>query len=56
MVQTTTVVIKELDNQYRRGKKKKSLKIQHFLLTGEAPYVKKMEKKGRRNDAKTSFR
>jgi len=49
MGQTTTVITKKIIVTQRYGKVigRKELKIQRFLLTGEAPYVKKIEKKGR---------
>ena len=50
----TTVTIKKFEDKQRKGKerrikgrRKSKVKIQRFLLTGDAPYVKKVEKKGR---------
>jgi len=46
---TTTVIIKKIFEKQRRGKvrSRKRLKILHYTISGEAPYVKEMEKKGR---------
>ena len=52
-MKTTTVTIKKLEDKQRKDKEKRvkgrmsKIKIQRFLLIGDAPYVKKVEKKGR---------
>ena len=53
-MKTTIVTIKKLDDKQRKGKERRvkgrrtsKIKIQHFLLTGDSPYVKRVEKKGR---------
>ena len=50
-----TVVIKKLDDKQRRGKgqgrgkgkRKREVKVQYYSISGKAPYVKNVEKKGR---------